>query len=107
MIVALTSCIVAILAQSMVVEEQGKVIAGVLTGIGFLGAGCILKQNDHTVVGTATGASIWASAVVGLALGYGFYVLSLAAFAGIAIILIGGGIFMEKFNNQKDKEDIE
>ena len=115
MIVCVTSCVVAILGQELYAEfsqaeeiisiDLGKIIAGVLTGIGFLGAGAIIHQDDNRVVGTATGASIWAAGGIGLALGFGYYNLALAAFIAIGIILVGGGIFMAKFQGKNDKED--
>lgn len=48
------------------------VIGGVLTGIGFLGAGVIMKDG-LTIRGLTTAASIWAVAVIGILLGVGFY----------------------------------
>ena len=57
---------------------------GLLTGIGFIGSGAILK-TEGTVRGTATAASIWNTAAVGAAVAYGNYdiaiVLSVANFA--------------------------
>lgn len=116
MIVAVTTCVVAILGQeinanfdaneSFVSLDLGKIIAGSLTGIGFLGAGAIIHQDGSKVIGTATGASIWAAGGIGLALGFGFYNLAIAAFLAIGIILIGGGIFMSKVQGKSDSEDI-
>lgn len=65
-----------------------------LTGIGFLGAGAILRSQDDRVVGTATGASIWASGGVGLSLGFGFYVLSALSFIAIFGLLFLSGLLM-------------
>lgn len=115
MIVCTTTCIVAMMAQEVhndfsgaeggIVMDLGKIISGVLTGIGFLGAGAIIKR-DEQVVGTATGASIWASGGIGLALGFGAYGLALVGFAAISGVLIFGGMCMKKFNGQEDKEEI-
>lgn len=99
-IIALASCVLAMLSQELYADfsaadnvvsiDLAKIIAGVLTGIGFLGAGAIIKQDDGAVVGTATGASIWASGALGLSIGFGFYGLALAMFMLIALILLGG-----------------
>jgi len=104
MIVAMTSCIIAILGQELGAElalsdnaanlDLGKIISGTLTGIGFLGAGAIMRLDNDRVVGTATGASIWAAGGIGLTLGFGYYVLAFTAFIVVAIILIIGGMFM-------------
>jgi putative Mg2+ transporter-C (MgtC) family protein len=50
----------------------GRVIQGVATGIGFIGAGAIIKNNDeHEVLGLTTAAGIWLTATVGIAAGLG------------------------------------
>ncbi len=115
MIVAATTCIVAVLGQELYLKytteaanfaslDLGKIISGVLTGIGFLGAGAILKVEEDRVVGTATGASIWASGGIGLALGFGFYELAALGFVAVALVLVGGGFVMSRFMGQQDKE---
>ncbi|MEM7651500.1 MAG: MgtC/SapB family protein [Pseudomonadota bacterium] len=116
MIVAVTTCIIAILGQELSAEfiesndvvslDLAKIISGVLTGIGFLGAGAIIHRSDDRVVGTATGASIWAAGGIGLALGFGFYGLAVIAFLAIGLILIGGGACMAKFQGKSDKESL-
>jgi putative Mg2+ transporter-C (MgtC) family protein len=115
MIVALASCTVAMLGQEIYIEfskstqysviDLGKIISGTLTGIGFLGAGAIIQQGDRKVVGTATGASIWAAGGIGLTIGFGFYVLAIIAFVGVAAILILGGHYMKIFHDVQDKEE--
>ena len=99
-IIAMASCVLAILSQELYADfaeadnvislDLSKIIAGVLTGIGFLGAGAIIKQNDGVVIGTATGASIRASGILGLTIGFGFYGLALAMFLMIGVILVAG-----------------
>jgi len=52
--------------------EVSRVMQGIISGIGFLGAGAILKQgNVQEVKGLTTAASIWVAAAVGIAAGYG------------------------------------
>ena len=50
-----------------------RVSAQVVSGIGFLGAGLILIQNKSKIVGLTTAAGLWATAAIGLAVGYGLY----------------------------------
>ena len=112
MIIAVSSCAVAILGQELYgdymhldnppLADFTKIIDGVLTGIGFLGAGAIVKRGD-IVVGTATGASIWASGALGLAVGFGFYGIALMIFFSVLITLYVGGKFMEKVQGVEDK----
>lgn len=66
--------------------DPGRVIQGVVTGIGFLGAGVIMRDGLN-ISGLTTAASIWAVAAIGVLVGVGFY--------GSAILLAGlSGAFM-------------
>lgn len=115
MIVCVTTCLIALLAQQMYFDfketesfvslDMGKIISGVLTGIGFLGAGAIIKRENDQVVGTATGASIWAAGGIGLALGFGVYSLAIIGFMAIAAILMIGGFYMPQMQGETDKEE--
>jgi len=51
--------------------DPGRIAAGVVTGIGFLGAGTIMRSSER-VRGLTTAASIWVSAAIGLAVGCGY-----------------------------------
>lgn len=61
--------------------------AQVISGIGFLGAGAILVARNHQVRGLTTAAGLWASAIVGMALGAGYYAGGIACFLFIYISL--------------------
>lgn len=101
MIISLAACMLAIIGQEFYREfedptdvlqlDLGKIIDGTLTGIGFLGAGAIIKHGEDQVVGTATGASIWASGGIGLSVGFGYYGLAALVTGAILIILVGLG----------------
>ncbi|MCB1150791.1 MgtC/SapB family protein [bacterium] len=64
--------------------DPGRIAAQVVTGIGFLGAGVILKSGNH-VRGLTTAACLWTAAAVGLACGAGQYVLGAIA-SGLAML---------------------
>ena len=51
-----------------------RISAQVVSGIGFLGVGMIIIKNNNVVSGLTTAAGIWATSIVGIALGYGFYI---------------------------------
>jgi putative Mg2+ transporter-C (MgtC) family protein len=69
--------------------DQSRVAAGIVTGIGFLGAGVILHGvRGHVVLGLTTAASIWATAAVGMAVGTGMYLIAAAAAVIIFLILL-------------------
>lgn len=53
-------------------EAQARIIEGLITGIGFIGGGAIIKQSG-AVQGTATAAGLWATGAVGAAVGLGSY----------------------------------
>lgn len=73
-------------------QAYSRVLQGLITGIGFLGAGVIIHQDhSQTIHGLTTAASIWACAILGATFGSGFYVLGLCAMSAILLILILGG----------------
>jgi putative Mg2+ transporter-C (MgtC) family protein len=72
-LVAVASCSYILIVLSVAEgnpDTQGRVLQGLLTGIGFIGGGAILKQ-ENGVSGTATAASIWATGSIGAAVGFG------------------------------------
>ncbi len=66
-------------------DAQARVLQGIITGIGFVGAGAILKQNGD-VKGSATAASIWNVGAIGAAVALGLY--EIAILLGLADFLI-------------------
>ncbi|MEX2583575.1 MAG: MgtC/SapB family protein [Gemmatimonadota bacterium] len=67
-----TYLILADLLFSPDANAQARVLQGLITGIGFIGAGAILKVRDEEVVhGTATAASVWATGALGASMAYG------------------------------------
>lgn len=66
--------------------DPGRVAAQVVTGIGFLGAGAILHQRD-TVQGLTTAASLWVTAAIGLSVGVGMEIMSVATSALVFVLL--------------------
>ena len=74
MLVAMGSALFVLvpLQAGLTMEDASRVIQGVIAGIGFLGAGAILKsQTSDEVVGLTTAASIWMTAAIGVAAGLG------------------------------------
>jgi putative Mg2+ transporter-C (MgtC) family protein len=61
-------------------------IANIVVGIGFLGAGLIVKTNDHPH-GVTTAALVWTAAAIGILAGVGLYAFAVAATVIIAILL--------------------
>jgi putative Mg2+ transporter-C (MgtC) family protein len=69
-----------LMSDSIIRIDPGRIAAGIVTGIGFLGAGVIL-QSGNVVRGLTTAACVWLVAGVGIAIGIGFYVLASSATA--------------------------
>lgn len=67
--------------------DPGRIAAQVVSGIGFLGAGAII-QSKGSVRGLTTAAGIWITAMIGLAVGAGMYLISVIATLFIVAILI-------------------
>lgn len=69
--------------------DPSRVAAGIVTGIGFIGAGVIFRglRRDGHVVGLTTAASIWTTAAIGLAAGVGMYLIALVA-AAVAVVVL-------------------
>lgn len=75
--VSLGACVFALISTHITGGNNPHVIAaGVVTGVGFLGAGVIMKDNG-SIVGLTTAATLWATASIGLAVGYGMYILAM------------------------------
>ena len=69
-------------------DDAARVAAGVVVGIGFLGAGAIIRGGEGIVAGLTTAATIWAVAGIGLAAGAGLYLVSSVTTLLILIVLL-------------------
>lgn len=70
--IALGACVFGIL--SFMGTDPSRIAAQVVTGIGFLGGGLIFREGNY-VTGLTTAATLWATASVGLAISFGFYLI--------------------------------
>lgn len=71
------------------VVDQARVAAGIVTGIGFLGAGAIIRRGEGGVVkGLTTAATIWVTAGIGLAAGAGMYILATVTTFLVLVVLL-------------------
>jgi putative Mg2+ transporter-C (MgtC) family protein len=78
-LVAVASCSYVLIADAVVgsaADAQARIIQGLMTGIGFIGGGAILKEGTN-VRGTATAASVWATGALGAAAAYGQYEIAI------------------------------
>jgi putative Mg2+ transporter-C (MgtC) family protein len=77
-----------IIANSTKVSDPGRIAAQIITGIGFLGAGVIIREG-FTIKGLTTAACLWMAAAIGMAAGSGFYWIAIgtAIFALLSLII--------------------
>jgi putative Mg2+ transporter-C (MgtC) family protein len=75
--------------EGMTPEAMARVMEGLITGMGFIGGGAILRRED-SVKGTATAASLWITGAIGVAVGLGSYdvavLLSLATVVTLVLL---------------------
>jgi putative Mg2+ transporter-C (MgtC) family protein len=64
--------------------DPTRIAAQIVTGVGFLGAGSILRQGEY-VRGLTTAASIWVVASLGMAVGFGYF--GIAAFTAVVVVI--------------------
>lgn len=85
--VSLASCIFTILSLKIGIANPDRLAANILTGLGFLGAGVIFK-DENRVSGITTATTIWMVAALGMALGAGYVLLAVVGTAIVLLVLI-------------------
>lgn len=70
-------------------SDAGRIAANIVTGIGFIGAGIIFRENNR-VVGITTAAIVWVTAAVGMGIGAGFYEVTIVCFviSGMSLVIL-------------------
>ena len=97
-LVCLGACIISLIESSFVASLSastetsvaynfGRLSAQVISGIGFLGAGTILF-TDRKITGLTTAASLWNTACLGIAIGYGYYLIAIVGSIFVILVLI-------------------
>jgi putative Mg2+ transporter-C (MgtC) family protein len=71
--------------------DVSRIAAGIVTGVGFLGAGAIIMRGDK-VTGLTTAAGVWVVAAIGVSVGFGFWLMGLMTTA--LVLLTHGGAFL-------------
>jgi putative Mg2+ transporter-C (MgtC) family protein len=89
MLICVGSCLYCIMSVEMGLDPT-RIAAQVVSGVGFIGAGAILRIDQH-ITGVTTAATIWLVAAIGMALGFGYITMGLtvAFFATLALFLLG------------------
>ena len=97
MLVCVGSTLITLISVGYFAEDYARIISGIVTGIGFIGAGTIIAQGTKGIHGLTTAASLWAVAAIGISVGIGWYVLSI-----VAAVLIISILFLGKFRGKKE-----
>ncbi|MBC7327855.1 MgtC/SapB family protein [bacterium] len=90
MLVCLGSTLLTLVSVSIPGADPMRLASGIVTGIGFLGAGTIIRSTPTEVRGLTTAASIWMIAGIGIAVGVGFYLGAVltTVFAYMILVLL-------------------
>jgi putative Mg2+ transporter-C (MgtC) family protein len=89
-LIAFGSCLFTIVGMNLVGESDPgallRIMQGIITGVGFVGAGAIMRQGE-SVKGITTAAGIWVIAAIGMTVGAGEYLLALYSSVMVVIML--------------------
>ncbi len=94
-LISLGSCLYTIFSTLITQGSPDRIASNIVTGIGFLGAGVIFKE-DNRVKGLTTAASIWVTAAIGMGIGGGYYLASTIA-AGFGLLTLNVLTFLEEW----------
>lgn len=83
------------LAEATDPSQMGRIITGVIQGVGFIGGGLIIKEGQ-SAKGLTSAASVWVSALLGLACGIGAWHLAIVSLLTTLLILRGVRLFHRK-----------
>jgi putative Mg2+ transporter-C (MgtC) family protein len=104
-LVSMGATLFIIMAQVIAVEYVGfldmdvmRILASIISGIGFLGAGMILMQKN-SLHGLTTAAGLWATAGIGAAVGFGMYYLAVFSVLIVLILFTGMWFIEERIRN--------
>ncbi len=103
MLVCLGSCLFTIVSVSFSLDPA-RIAAGIVAGIGFIGAGTIWAEKDK-VKGITTAASLWATAAIGLTIGIGDYPMAIVVTLLVFLVLISKYV-LERFRTVKSDRSI-
>ena len=90
MLLCIGAVLITIISISYFTEDYARIVAGVVFGIGFIGAGAIIAQGNKGVHGLTTAATLWVSGAIGICVGIGWYVLAVAATILVMLVLFIG-----------------
>lgn len=109
-LVSLGSALIIVMAlevQPMFVGDQfqiSHIISGVVTGVGFIGAGMIFSK-DNLLKGLTSAAGLWAAAAIGMAAGFGLYTLAIFSTLMVLFVFTALWFLEEKIRTNLEMKD--
>lgn len=112
LLVCLSSCVAMIVSDSFYLEsfshqgpsnwhpDPARLAAGILAGMGFLGAGVIVHERTNVVHGVTTAATLWFAAIIGLAFGAGSFGIGTVSTV-LSLVILG---LIPRFENRMDND---
>jgi len=103
-LISLTSFYIFAIYKDVTFVDPTRIIAGIVTGVGFLCAGTIIRGGQH-IIGLTTAATLWIVYGIGMAVGAGYYSAAIVVAIVVFFVLIGlrsfEAILARKFQNMK------
>ncbi len=87
-LVASSAAVLTAISMLVFPANADRVVAGIVTGIGFLGAGMIIRRNTGQIRGLTTAAGLWAVTSIGVVVGAGFYALAVVLTLLVLVVLL-------------------
>ena len=102
-LIVLTSYYIFDIYKSQVVMDPTRIISNIVTGVGFLCAGTIIRGGAQ-VIGLTTAATLWISSGIGIAVGAGFYEGATFVTAVVFLVLVGARSIEGKIHDENHKK---
>lgn len=101
--VSLGACVLTAINLHLQLADPTRMVASIISGIGFLGAGVIFRDtNQGYVKGLTTAATLWATASVGISVGFGMYVISTVSTLILFLLLYSHNFsFLQKIREKE------
>lgn len=82
--------------------DVSRIAAGIVAGVGFLGAGAIITRDDR-VSGLTTAAGVWITAAIGTAIGFGFWIIGVGSTIAVLVIYASAYTAGQRISRTRDE----
>lgn len=102
-LIVLTSYYIFDIYKSQIAIDPTRIISNIVTGIGFLCAGTIIRAGGDQVIGLTTAATLWIASGIGMAVGAGMYGVPAMVTVVVFLVLVGVRSIEEKIHDNNTK----